>query len=107
MADPMDEFWSYDYMINPMNIGALVVIRNPKKSPEEILNKIKQNIRSQDPSNRIRSKLTTFLGYLFFKPVSNEELEAALASNCEMVRNVKGDKKCVEYLMERKKLLWT
>jgi hypothetical protein len=73
LATPMDEFWAYDYLINPINPGCLVVIKNPKKSAEDILNNIKKVFLRQSPESRVQTKLVTMFGYLFHKPMGKDE----------------------------------
>lgn len=45
----MDEFWAYDYLINPINVGIGIVIENPTKSPEEILEFMRQAFKNYGP----------------------------------------------------------
>mmetsp|Transcript_17498 Transcript_17498/g.29469 ORF Transcript_17498/g.29469 Transcript_17498/m.29469 type:complete len:96 (+) Transcript_17498:311-598(+) len=72
ICGPMDEIFSYDYLINPMNVALFCVVSNPKQSPQVIIERAKSTLLA-NRSSRFNYRLVQRFGYMFHKRLTEEE----------------------------------
>ena len=68
-STPHDDFWLYDFPINPINCPAAVIFSKPKdRTPEQMIDQIIKNIDPQG-RDRVRTRCVVKFGKYFFKSI--------------------------------------
>ena len=64
-----DDFWLYDYPINPINVPSVMIFSKPKdKTPEQMMDHFLKNIDKKG-RDRVRVRCVVKFGKYFFKPI--------------------------------------
>jgi hypothetical protein len=66
----MDDFWLYDFPINPINIPSILIINKPKENSKDVLDTILKRIGR---NHRCSVKMVKILGKYYFKKLNDEE----------------------------------
>ena len=87
----MDDFWLYDYPINPICVPSCITFERPKEGTAEqqwetILNRVEEG-------HRLRCYLVKKFGKYFLKDSSLEEFK----KKCLILHDIKTDKDVLEY----------
>ena len=95
-----DDFWLYDFQINPMNCPCGLVFSRSDKDPEEML----QYFYDRMPSDCIYYKYVKIFGKYFKSPLTEEEKKEHRKKNTGVLYDVKNDKDASDVLIKLKKL---
>jgi hypothetical protein len=99
-----DDFWLYDYPINPINIPSAMIFNKPnEKTPEEMMDHIVKNLSLK---SRTRVKCVVKFGKYFFKeiPEGTPEYQQWRKENMVILWDVKTDQELLDFFCKIKKL---
>ena len=88
---PMDDFWLYDFPINPICVPSIITFERPKNGTidqqfDTILNRV-------EAGHRTRCYLVKYFGKYFLKDQSLKDFK----KRCEILHDVKSDKDVLEF----------
>ena len=99
----MDEFWLYDYAINPINVPSFLIFKRGKMAPEEFAQRIYQRL-GRTFSNRCAVKHVKIFGKYYFKLLSDSEYRQWQATNTGIVPEVKTYKQLIDFGLRNKRV---
>ena len=83
-----DDFFLYDYPINPMNVPTFMITERFEGNPDEFKEFGKMKLGR---GHRCFVKLQKYFGKYFFVPLTDEEYEESLIENGAVLYDVKTD----------------
>ena len=84
-----EEFWLFDWAVNPCNLHGILIIQRPKGDPEEIMEQIREKLmRRNTPNGRFDHKIVKILGKYYFKRLDDQERAEFKKNNFKVIRDV-------------------
>lgn len=68
-----DEFWLFDWEINPINVPSFLIFKRPNMKPKEVVDHVMKRCVWDTPNNRINVKIVKVLGKYYFKRMSKDD----------------------------------
>ena len=100
----LDDFWLYDYPINPINIPSCIVFGKPKdRTPQQMMDQILNSISLK---SRTRGTMVKIFGKYFIKDMKrgSKEYEKWLKEGTGILYDIKTDQDILDFFCKLKKL---
>lgn len=99
-----DDFWLYDFQINPLNIPSVIVFNKSKdRTPEQWMEHM---AKCMNFKNRTRAKTVQLFGKYYFQdiPVDSPEYQTWKKENLFILWDIKTDQDILDFFCRIKKL---
>lgn len=98
-----DEFWLYDYAINPINVPIFAVSKKGSMTSEEIKNLILNRL-GRGFNHRCAVKHVKILGKYFFQKLSEEEYKQWSVSRVQIVPEIRTIQEMIQFGLKYKRV---
>lgn len=98
-----DEFWLYDYPINPTNVPSVMIFNKPKDiTPEQMLDRFRSKLEHPVHNHRTQIKAIKILGKHFLQKIPDQELAQWKKDNLRICWDIKTEKDLTDFMIKLK-----